>query len=400
MTETQKDGSAEYFTSHFVQYHHFFFSKNSLTEYLVAVFIVDAASNHDMSTAELLIGQMAGENEVDPVLFRPDQHSLSQFPQAGIHGDGTPDALFYPLSGLSGEHKGFQLERSDGSLYPFDTSLLFPPTELDPAASTSASSSNFVSQTPASSVLSAEDGSDRPEKTPPPKRKKTTTIKPTKKKTPTETPAKAVVSKTRTQPKRGATKATSNTIEVRTEENKPKHRRQRSLEKNRVAASKCRKRKKQWTENLEQKKSGLESVHAELQSEYMELLQETSELKNFLISHASCQDPNIDIWIKNEASKYVRNLDNASRVNSIHSLPSQDSKCAATFAYQMGDDYSLVGFLVANNATSGDAFTSRHASIPSAMGGPSRESTDRETDDLNSGENSDEEGAFEGDLED
>ncbi|KFG81498.1 activating transcription factor 7a [Metarhizium anisopliae] len=325
-----------------------------------------------MSTAELLIGQMAGENEIDPVLFRPDQHSLSQFPQAGIHGDGTPDALFYPLSGLSGEHKGYQLERSDGSLYSFDTSLLLPPTELNPAASTSASSSNFVSQTPASSVLSAEDGSDKPKKTPPPKRKKSSTIiKSAKKKTPTETPAKAVP-KTRTQPRRGATKTSNNTIEVQTEENKPKHRRQRSLEKNRVAASKCRKRKKQWTENLEQKKSGLESVHAELQSEYMELLQETSELKNFLISHASCQDPNIDIWIKNEASKYVRNLDNASLVNSIHSLPSQD----------------------------GDAFTSRHASIPSAMGGLSRESTDRETEDPNSGETEDEEGAFEGDLED
>ncbi|KAG8408487.1 hypothetical protein J3459_017567 [Metarhizium acridum] len=325
-----------------------------------------------MSTAELLIGQMAGENEVDPVLFRPDQHSLSQFPQAGIHDDGTPDALFYPLSGLSGEHKSYQLERPDGSLYPFDTSLLFPATELNPAASTSASSSNFVSQTPASSVLSAEDGCDKPKKTTPPKRKKNSTpVKSTKKKTSTETPAKAVL-KTRTQPKREATKATNNTAEAQTEESKPKHRRQRSLEKNRVAASKCRKRKKQWTENLEQKKSGLESVHAELQSEYMELLQETSELKNFLISHASCQDPNIDIWIKNEASKYVRNLHNASRVHSMHSIPSQD----------------------------GDAFTSRHSSILSPIGGLSRESTDRETEELNSGENSDEEGAFEGDLED
>lgn len=34
------------------------------------------------------------------------------------------------------------------------------------------------------------------------------------------------------------------------------------------------------------------------------------------------------------------------------------------------------------------------------MGGISRESTDRETEDPNSGETEDEEGAFEGDLED
>ncbi|KZZ92873.1 activating transcription factor 7a [Moelleriella libera RCEF 2490] len=83
---------------------------------------------------------------------------------------------------------------------------------------------------------------------------------------------------------------------------------ERSLERNRVAASKCRKRRKIWTEKLEEKKSDLEEIHKELQAQYMSLLQETSQLKNHLIGHACCHDPNIDVWINNEASRYARRL--------------------------------------------------------------------------------------------
>jgi hypothetical protein len=83
---------------------------------------------------------------------------------------------------------------------------------------------------------------------------------------------------------------------------------ERSLERNRIAASKSRKRKKQWTESLEEKKQRLERLHGELQASYVDLLQELSQLKNFLIGHAACHEPNIDIWIHHEASKYVDKL--------------------------------------------------------------------------------------------
>ncbi|KAG6196511.1 hypothetical protein E4U10_000930 [Claviceps purpurea] len=115
---------------------------------------------------------------------------------------------------------------------------------------------------------------------------------------------------------------------ARTEDSKKSTRRERSLERNRVAASKCRKRKKAWTEKLEEKKSGLEAMNSELQSQYLGLLEESSYLKNHLISHAGCHDPNIDVWINNEASKYVRRLsgsDNPHRARSIHSLPSLEN---------------------------------------------------------------------------
>lgn len=82
----------------------------------------------------------------------------------------------------------------------------------------------------------------------------------------------------------------------------------RLLARNRVAASKCRQRKKVWTEKLETKKAGLQSEHAQLQSQYVNLLQEASQLKDLLLNHAGCDDPNISSWIGNEAVKYARKL--------------------------------------------------------------------------------------------
>ncbi|OAA40649.1 transcription factor ATF2 [Metarhizium rileyi] len=83
-------------------------------------------------------------------------------------------------------------------------------------------------------------------------------------------------------------------------------RRDRSLERNRQAAFKSRRRKKQWTEDLEEKKYRLEQTHRQLQANYICLLEESSQLKNLLIGHASCHEPNIDMWISNEASKFAR----------------------------------------------------------------------------------------------
>ncbi|KHN94037.1 transcription factor atf21 [Metarhizium album ARSEF 1941] len=83
--------------------------------------------------------------------------------------------------------------------------------------------------------------------------------------------------------------------------------RQGSLERNRIAASKCRKRMKKWVHDLEKRNSGLEKRHKDLQIEYLYLVQEISELKNYILGHASCRDPNIDTWLDNEASKYVCN---------------------------------------------------------------------------------------------
>ena len=81
--------------------------------------------------------------------------------------------------------------------------------------------------------------------------------------------------------------------------------RNRLLEKNRVAASKCRQRKKEYVSDLEETKSGLENQNFRLQLEYHGLLGEVTQMKSQLMSHASCQDPIIDKWIQNEARRIV-----------------------------------------------------------------------------------------------
>ena len=81
--------------------------------------------------------------------------------------------------------------------------------------------------------------------------------------------------------------------------------RNRFLEKNRVAASKCRQRKKEYVSDLAETKSGLENQNSRLQLEYHGLLGEVAQMKSQLMSHASCQDSIIDKWIQNEARRFV-----------------------------------------------------------------------------------------------
>lgn len=81
--------------------------------------------------------------------------------------------------------------------------------------------------------------------------------------------------------------------------------RTKNLERNRIAASKCRQKKKEWVVELEEKKVELENKHHKLRVEYFNLLDQVTGIKNELMAHAKCQDPNINFWIEKEAFKYV-----------------------------------------------------------------------------------------------
>lgn len=95
------------------------------------------------------------------------------------------------------------------------------------------------------------------------------------------------------------TKRQSNTVEE-------DRRRRKFLERNRIAASKCREKKKQYVSELEETKIELEAQHTQLQMEANALIAEISTLKHRLMAHAKCNDANIDRWLNNEARRFVQ----------------------------------------------------------------------------------------------
>lgn len=85
----------------------------------------------------------------------------------------------------------------------------------------------------------------------------------------------------------------------------PGARRDKLLARNRVAASKCRQKKKVWVHDLEDAKYDLEAQHSTLQVEYNGLLDEVTQMKFHLMLHANCNDNQIDRWIGDEAQRFV-----------------------------------------------------------------------------------------------
>lgn len=84
--------------------------------------------------------------------------------------------------------------------------------------------------------------------------------------------------------------------------------RSKFLKRNRIAASKCRQKKKVWMRELEETTRDLEIEHNALHSQYTDLMGELTTIKNQLMDHASCNDANINQWLDNEARKYVQRI--------------------------------------------------------------------------------------------
>ena len=64
--------------------------------------------------------------------------------------------------------------------------------------------------------------------------------------------------------------------------------RQRFLERNRAAASRCRAKKKVWVDNLEDKCKELDMAKQNLSQEVSMLRSEVQQLKSILIAHKDC----------------------------------------------------------------------------------------------------------------
>ncbi|KAM0328540.1 hypothetical protein ACHAQA_004947 [Verticillium albo-atrum] len=96
------------------------------------------------------------------------------------------------------------------------------------------------------------------------------------------------------------------------------------LQRNRMAASKCRQKKKEWMSDLQETKQDLENQHMQLLTEYNMLVGEVTSLKDQLMSHATCNDRNIDLWLEAEARRFAHKA--SKQFNEANQVPrSKDS---------------------------------------------------------------------------
>ncbi|KAL7925865.1 hypothetical protein ACQKWADRAFT_202866 [Trichoderma austrokoningii] len=140
-------------------------------------------------------------------------------------------------------------------------------------------------------------------------------------------------------PKKNASKTTKT---------KKGHRRARSeteakeqvKQRNRVAASKCRQKKKVKTDELKEMQLHLEAQNNDLRNEFQRLREEVGQLKSVLINHNSCNDPNINRWVANQAQGFVKKLvenDERQRMESISSM--EGNPMGGIQMQSLGDPY-------------------------------------------------------------
>ncbi|XP_053312170.1 cyclic AMP-dependent transcription factor ATF-7-like isoform X2 [Spea bombifrons] len=90
----------------------------------------------------------------------------------------------------------------------------------------------------------------------------------------------------------------------RTVDEDPDERRQRFLERNRAAASRCRQKRKVWVSSLEKKAEELTTQNVQLSNEVTLLRNEVAQLKQLLLAHKDC--PVTALQKKNQV--YLENL--------------------------------------------------------------------------------------------
>lgn len=147
-------------------------------------------------------------------------------------------------------------------------------------------------------------------------------------------------------------KKTTKTSNTHTTAKKTRRRRSETEKKeqikqrNRVAASKCRQKKKEKVDELKEIKQSLEARNHDLHVEYQRLRQEIGLVKSHLIHHTECNDPNIDRWVENEAKGYVQKLvrnDEQQRMASIGSSDGFAEAMQMRSIREAGDPYMGLG---------------------------------------------------------
>ncbi|KAK1242676.1 hypothetical protein MKX08_005488 [Trichoderma sp. CBMAI-0020] len=105
-------------------------------------------------------------------------------------------------------------------------------------------------------------------------------------------------------------------------------------QRNRVAASKCRQKKKVKVDKLKDMLARLEAQNNDLRKEFQKLREEIGQVKSDLINHTECHDPNINRWVENEAKGFVSKLVAKGERQRMESISSIDGSAMAAMQIQ------------------------------------------------------------------
>ncbi|XP_053706439.1 cyclic AMP-dependent transcription factor ATF-7-like isoform X1 [Synchiropus splendidus] len=106
--------------------------------------------------------------------------------------------------------------------------------------------------------------------------------------TPTQTPCQTTPLSSALHPPQVSPAQPTGGRRRRTVDDDPDERRQRFLERNRAAASRCRQKRKLWVNSLEKKAEELSSMNVSLSNEVSLLRNEVAHLKQLLLAHKDC----------------------------------------------------------------------------------------------------------------
>ncbi|KAG9245586.1 hypothetical protein BJ878DRAFT_8902 [Calycina marina] len=128
------------------------------------------------------------------------------------------------------------------------------------------------------------------------------------------------------KPKRGRPRKSRAKKQLSEEQEQLK--RQKFLERNRQAASKCRERRKDWISKQDEKMKGEQMKNAEMRAEYEILSQEVHNLLNVIRRHteAGCESDHLKEFINGESSRYLASLINPARRAFDQTLMAQDGE--------------------------------------------------------------------------
>ena len=146
--------------------------------------------------------------------------------------------------------------------------------------------------------------------------------------------------------------------------------RSKFLERNRVAASKCRQKKKEWTQNLENRARQLQKDNNQLRLVVESCRQEILFLKGEILKHSQCECESIQTFIKsggNDLTDHKFDKDLFKRETSpIESMPSSrlgsmDTSCGRN------DLSSVSPVIESGNASTADDDNALEALLTSSM---------------------------------